>query len=415
MFKKLRNRFLVLNLIIISAIMLISFATIYLIMYKNIYDNINIHLQKIEESKEIKGKPRPNDSMDIPFNNEINPHSVSFTLILDKQLNIINTTTAFDIENEIYEKAKKEVISQKEETGIIDIEDSKWAFIIALDSYKYKITFIDVTSQLGILTNLIYTFLVIALFMFIFIYFISRFFANKSIKPIEETFYKQKQFIADASHELRTPLAVINTNVDALLTNGNDTINSQLKWLYYIKSESERMSKLTNDLLYLTQMDNSDQKMIFTNFNLSESVENVILVMEAVIFEHNISLKYNIEPNLVVRGNNDQIKQVVMILLDNALKYTNTNGSVNISLQKHNNKIRLTILNTGQGIHEKYLGKIFDRFYRTDKSRTRKSGGYGLGLAIAKAIIDQHKGKIYAKSIIDQNTTIFIELPLFTK
>jgi signal transduction histidine kinase len=247
--------------------------------------------------------------------------------------------------------------------------------------------------------------------MLIVILFISRFFANKAIKPVKDAFDKQKQFIADASHELKTPLAVINTNVDVLLSNGEDYINSQSKWLHYIKSEAERMAKLTNDLLYLTQMDYSDIKMIFTDLNLSETVENVILTMEAVIFEHRITLNYDIEPNLVINGNAEQIQQIVMILLDNAIKYTNSNGAVSISLKKNYNNILLSVKNTGEGISEEHIDKIFDRFYRTDKSRARKSGGYGLGLAIAKAITEQHGGKIFVRSVLNESTTFTVELP----
>jgi signal transduction histidine kinase len=244
------------------------------------------------------------------------------------------------------------------------------------------------------------------------IFFISRFFANKSIIPIKEAFDKQKQFIADASHELKTPLAVINTNVDVLLSNGEDAINTQSKWLHYIKSEVERMTKLTNDLLYLTQVNYSDIKMIYSDFNMSDTVESIILTMEAVIYENDILLDYSIEPNLTIYGNSEQIKQVVMILLDNALKYTDPNGNINLNLKREYSNIVLSLTNTGEGIPEEHLDKIFDRFYRIDKSRSRNSGGYGLGLAIAKTIVEQHGGKISVKSILNGSTTFKVELPI---
>lgn len=158
--------------------------------------------------------------------------------------------------------------------------------------------------------------------MLIVIFFTSRFFANRSIAPVKEAFNKQKQFIADASHELKTPLAVINTNADVLLANSDDTIHNQIKWLHHIKSETERMKTLTGDLLYLTEMEDSRVGLMFTNFNVSESVESVILTMEAIVYEKDISLTYEIEPGLTVRGSSEQIKQVVMILMDNAIKYT---------------------------------------------------------------------------------------------
>ena len=170
--------------------------------------------------------------------------------------------------------------------------------------------------------------------MLIVIYFLSRYFANRSIAPVREAFEKQeKQFIGDASHELKTPLAIINTNADVLLANQEDTIANQAKWLHYIKLETERMTGLTNDLLYLTQMDDSRSTMIHAKFNMSDAVESIILPMDAVIFEKNISLDYNIEPNLTVHGNIEQIKQIILILLDNAVKYSGPKGAVNVTLQ----------------------------------------------------------------------------------
>jgi len=134
--------------------------------------------------------------------------------------------------------------------------------------------------------------------------------------------------------------------------------------------------------------------------------------MEAVVFENNISLDYDIEPHLITHGNSAQIKQIILILLDNAVKYTNIKGSMNIALKKYQHHIVLSVTNTGEGIAEEALDKIFDRFYRTDKSRTREKGGYGLGLAIAKTIIEQHGGNISVSSVLNETTTFRVELPL---
>jgi signal transduction histidine kinase len=159
-------------------------------------------------------------------------------------------------------------------------------------------------------------------------------------------------------------------------------------------------------------MEYSDVKMIYSNFNLSETVENVVLTMEAVIFENNASLNYDIEPNLIIQGNSEQLKQVVMILLDNALKYTDLPGTIDLILRKEHNSILLSVTNTGKGIPPELLDKVFDRFYRLDKSRSRNSGGHGLGLSIAKAIVSQHGGKIWANSILNKSTSFNIEFPI---
>lgn len=412
MFKQLRNKFLILNLVIISVVMIISFATIYLITYNNVQRDINIELSRISDNVkkpfDISRDPRPNQNI---FNNPPG-HTVNFTLLTDNNGTITDVFSIYDIDDDFYQSAKDAALSRNADMGRFKLDSTHLAFIKVQTFNGYRISFLDITSKQAILANLIYTFLFVALITLVAIFFVSRFFANKSIQPIKDAFDKQTQFIGDASHELKTPLAVISTNVDVLLSNGEDTINAQSKWLHYIKSEVERMTKLTNDLLYLTQVNYSDVKMIYSDINISDAVESSILTMEAVIFENDINLNYDIEPRLTIHGNSEQIKQVVMILLDNALKYTNPKGKINLVLKKDYNNIILSLTNTGKGIPEEHLGRIFDRFYRVDKSRSRKSGGYGLGLSIAKAIIDQHGGKISVSSVLNQSTTFKIELPV---
>jgi two-component system sensor histidine kinase CiaH len=424
MFKTLRNRFLIVNLVTISVMMLVAFASIYVITYRNVQSEIRMDLQRIADSytkkpgnSERQGSPNwvpppfaPGNDKHVDNGNILPKRSVSFMLQTDKEWNLTNTTTQIDMDDEFYELALQEAVSINKNTGQFNLDGSRWALQRQPTNEGYMLVFLDITAQHNMLTNLIYTFAAVGLVMLIILYFTSRFFANRSITPVKEAFDKQKQFIADASHELKTPLTIINTNADVLLSNSEDTIHNQLKWLHYIKSETERMTRLTNDLLYLTEMDDYRASMIFTNFNMSEAVENIILTMEAVIFENHVSLHYDIEPHLTVQGNSEQIKQVVMILLDNALKYTNPKGSVALSLKKQNNDVILSVTNTGEGIAAEHLTTIFDRFYRTDASRARKQGGYGLGLAIAKSIIEQHKGKIYAKSVVGQSTTFYIHL-----
>lgn len=418
MFKKLRNRFLLLNLVIISFMMMISFTSIYLITYRNVRHDIAKEMDRL-----LDFNPNPKDVLkDHGADNKINDNTIKeppieraifFTLIVDNNKKLIGHSSVFDMDEKFYETAKKMALAENSDIGRFKLADTYWEFTFRQypDNSGYKIVFLDITSRHAYLLNLIYTFLAVALVMLVAIYFISRFFANKSIKPIKETFDKQKQFIADASHELKTPLAVINTNAEVLLSNGEDTIKNQSKWIYYIKSEVERMTKLTNDLLYLAQSDHSNIKLIFTDFDLSETVESVILAMEASAFENDMLLDYSIQPNVMVNGNMEQIKQVIFILLDNALKYTNPKGKIYLSLKKNNAKAVITESNTGKGIPEEQLDKIFDRFYRVNKSRSRDSGGYGLGLSIAKTIIEQHNGKISVKSKVNETTTFIVELP----
>jgi two-component system, OmpR family, sensor histidine kinase CiaH len=410
MFNKLRNRFLIMNLVIISLIMLGAFVIIYTITYENVCRDIDKELYSVSKFYSKPERDQANQQpQQLMSTTNLQPGlAVTFEIQTDRKWNITAKDSIFKIDSELYELAKNKVASKPSDSGRFNLNGYKWEYTVQPTETGFTIIYLDVTSQLRIVTYLVYTFIAVGLVMFIIIFFVSRFFANRYIAPVKEAFNKQKQFIADASHELKTPLTVISTNTDVLISNSEDTIQNQSKWLYRIKSETERMKTLTGDLLYLTEMDDARASMIFAPFNISEAVESVILTMEAVIFEKNIMLCYEIEPNLTVRGNMEQIKQVVMILLDNAINYTNAKGSITLKLKKRHHDIMLTVTNTGDGIASEHLDKIFDRFYRTDPSRSRQHGGYGLGLAIAKSIVEQHKGKIYAKSTVNESTTFYV-------
>lgn len=420
MFNKLRNRFLIVNLVIISFMMLVAFASIYTITYQNVHSDIKMDLQRVSESyhkpDQNMGEPRPDGEQPSQQHkgdmNSPPERSVSFCLQTDADWTITSVNSRFDMDDDFYALAIKAAASEHKDTGQFNLDGTIWAYKVQQTEAGQSVVYLDVTAQQKILTNLVYTFTLVGFVMLIIIYFTSRFFANRSIAPVKEAFNRQKQFIADASHELKTPLAVINTNADVLLSNSDDTIHNQAKWLHRIQSETERMKTLTNDLLYLTEMDDSRASMLYANFNVSESVESVILTMEAVMFEKDIALSYEIEPELMARGNSEQLKQVVMILLDNGIKYTNPKGTITLKLKKQHNDLLLKVTNTGEGIPPEHLDRIFDRFYRVDSSRSRKQGGYGLGLAIAKSIVEQHKGKIYAKSMPKETTSFYVQLPL---
>lgn len=208
--------------------------------------------------------------------------------------------------------------------------------------------------------------------------------------PVEEAFNKQKDFIADASHELKTPLSVITASAEALEKNPKEK-----KWLTNIKNESERMNNLVIDLLDLAKIESGNIELSLGN--LSKTVELSVLTFEGIAFEKNIKMSYHIDENINMKMNENAIKQVIEILLDNAIKHSKEKGKIEVNLKSDNN-IELTVSNLGDEIPKGEEEKIFDRFYRADKSRNRTDNRYGLGLAIAKNIITLHKGTIKAYS-----------------
>lgn len=216
---------------------------------------------------------------------------------------------------------------------------------------------------------------------------------KRAMRPMQETFERQRQFISDAGHELKTPLTIISANVDIL----HDEIGEN-KWLSYIQSQAERMRVLVGEMMNLTKLEMGDKEKDFVDFSLSEAVSGAALPFEGQAFEQEKQLELEIHEDISYHGNPDQIKQLVGIFMDNALKYSKEHGEIRVTLQQVQNKKTLKVYNTGKGIPESEKEKIFQRFYRSDASRARATGGYGLGLSIAQSIADAHKIRIQVES-----------------
>jgi len=211
------------------------------------------------------------------------------------------------------------------------------------------------------------------------------------ITPVSKSFEKQKTFVADASHELKTPLSVMIASADAYFNDKED------KWVYNMKNESERMIKLVTELLDLAKTDGEQDIMMEEN-NLSEIIESSILTFESLFYENKIKLKYDIESNIKMLCNENLITELMSILIDNAIKHSSELGNVSVNLSKKNKQIILEVKNKGLPIKKEDEEKIFERFYKVDASRNRNSNNYGLGLAIAKNIVERHNGEISAHS-----------------
>jgi len=248
----------------------------------------------------------------------------------------------------------------------------------------------DKSSEMEMLKQLKRTTIIIGLIALVVLSIFAYFLSLRSIQPIKVAFEKQKQFVSDASHELKTPLAVITTNADVL--SGEIGEN---KWLDYIKTQADRMNVLVNDLLNLTRLENNTTDFERKYFNLSKAIENTALPFECQAFENNKKFEVNVEEDIMISGSEKHIKQMAAIFIDNALKYSNDGGTVRVGLKRVGDRKLFSVYNTGEGIKEEDTEKIFERFYRSDASRNRSTGGYGLGLAIAKSVIDKHKFKIH--------------------
>lgn len=224
-------------------------------------------------------------------------------------------------------------------------------------------------------------------------------FSKRAIRPTIESMEKQKRFITDAGHEIKTPLAIISANTEVLeLTSGES------EWTESIKNQTKRLAELIKNLLTLSKMD-EQLKTVFEKFNISDAVFDAASPFKTLAQTRGKSLDICIENDITFFGDEGMIRQLVSILLDNAVKYADDGSEIALSLKKEQRSIRIAVYNPCTQIPDKELDKLFDRFYRADSSRSRETGGYGIGLSIAKAITDSHGGKISAKS--EKNGIVF--------
>lgn len=212
---------------------------------------------------------------------------------------------------------------------------------------------------------------------------------KRIVKPVNESFIRQKQFIYDASHELKTPIAIISASAEMLEKNPKEK-----KWLNNIKTENNRMNKLVISLLDLSKSENIKENEVYTNVNLSKVIKNKALTFESLIYENSLELDVDVVNDIMFNCNEDRIKELLSILMDNAIKHSLPNSQITVKLSKEKNNIYLSVKNKGKEIPASEREKIFERFYRLDKSRNRDSNRYGIGLSIAKNIVINHNGAI---------------------
>ena len=318
--------------------------------------------------------------------------------------NVIESAMSqFGVENDMdtVSLAVSQVLESGKERGTIKVGDIHYRYCKTQPGpdHSYGVVLLDRSVELSTLSRLLVIFVIIGVVGLMLIFVISVALANWTIRPIEQAWEKQKQFVADASHELKTPLAGISANTDVVLSNPNDLVHNQEKFLNYIKDETVRMTRLVGNLLFIAKSDAKQLKSAPQSFDMSDLVSSVCLVFEPLAFEQEKTLETSIQAHISYVGDQDRIKQLLTILLDNALLHSTEHAHIQVSLsQDCQQKIRLAVSNSAQDIPPDKLEKLFDRFYRLDESRAKRTGGSGLGLNIAQTIVQNHGGTIVAHS-----------------
>ncbi len=269
-----------------------------------------------------------------------------------------------------------------------------------------RVTFLDCRRSLSNFREFCITITQVAIAGFILVFLLIIYFSRWIVNPAVESYEKQKLFITDAGHELKTPLAIIDADADVLSMDVGDS-----EWLTDIKKQVRRMTSLTNDLICLARMEEADRNMEMITFPISEIVEETASSFQAPAKTQKKEFILDIAPALSMTGDEKMIRQLTSILLDNALKYSPEGGTIRVSLKKQNRQIRLSVYNTAISVDPSELAHLFDRFYRSDRSRNSATGGYGIGLAIAKAIVSTHRGRIQAATADEKSLTIEAVLP----
>lgn len=370
-----------LSIIILGIIVIYSTSS-----YKNTITSATMFMDRIEIKDDIKVE-KPNDFKESKAN--FNPFLANIEGVYKLQIK----------DNEIVRESEKVTADVRKYAIEISNKNSEEGYI---ENYIYKvrktgnnakeITLMENEEAIKSLKTTVISTIVVGIIGIIIISIIAKKISKTIVKPVEETFEKQKQFISDASHELKTPLAVIEANTEVLQNKIGEN-----KWLTYIQKESQSMNKLVNDLLQLAKMENT-KNINYQKFDLSKEVQMSVAVFESLIYEKQIKLETNIDEGIYFNGEKEDIKHIISIILDNAIKHTEKNNKIIVDVKKEKNDIKIEIKNQGEPIPPEEQEKIFERFYRVDKSRNRNEKRYGLGLSIAKEIVEKYNGTIKASS-----------------
>lgn len=325
--------------------------------------------------------------------------------ILDANAEHIAALTVNEVKQ--YAKTSVERGEAAGKLGIYNYTVTEVSYSTILGTIRgYMAIFVDFSSEYNNMVSYILISSIIGAISIVVVFILISVFSKKAIGPVVESIEKQKQFITDASHEIKTPLAIISANTDVLeLTSGAN------EWTESIRNQTNRLTELVKRLISLSKMDEEKVQLVFGEFCVSDVVWEAAAPFETLAESKGRQMEVNIQPDIRMNGDVSSIKQLVSILLDNAVKYSSDNGSIKLSLSKTNKHVRLEVYNTADAISKESLDKLFDRFYRADSSRSRETGGYGIGLSIAKAIVEAHKGRITAFTEDGKSISFTVLLP----
>lgn len=420
MSEKLRYRFIAVAALSVFIVLFAFLICINIWNYRNMVDNADRILTTISENRGVFPKTHmdgikdghKNDQdkfmgFDFGQSSPEEPFSTRyFSVVLDEngEERSINTNNIVAVSADEAMEMTQFVLGKEKDSGFFS-------------SYRYRITniedevtgnaetlivFLDCNKDLFFTNNFLLNSVYVGGTGFLAVFVLIVLFSKSAVRPIVESYEKQKTFITNAGHELKTPLAIIDANREVI-----EMEYGESQWTQSMKNQVERFARLINQLTTLAKMEELQETFVMDSFDFSSVVEDICDEMEAFAQGQEKMIETDISPGVMVKGNEEQLRQLLYILLDNGVKHSKEHSTIEVSLASNG---KIVIKNKAYLETSGDMNILMERFYRTDASRSRQTGGYGLGLSIAKAIVDQHKGKISVTALDDETLEIGIML-----
>lgn len=411
MFKRLRRKFIAITMVLTGIVLVAVLGSTLWTSYRTQQDLVDETLErKINEDLDamvpMMGGHGPSDG------NRANMLVLALDVAGDGVV-LETSRTPVIINSTVLTQVIDEAIASEVDEDYISSLHVAWRRAFREDG-TFRLVIVDTSAMDSALAEQIVVDLKITGAALVALFLITWWLSGWALAPVARAWEEQRRFVADASHELKTPLAVIIANTDILLRDEHIPSES-LRWVESTSDEAQHMKGLVNDLLELARADESatggaTSALRRETVDLSELVESACLEFDALAYERGCTLDSRIAEHIELTGDPDWLNRVVRILIDNAVKYAAIGSVVRVNLEKASPHARITVNNQGNPIDESDLPHVFERFYRSDKARTRGTGGFGLGLAIAKSIVEAHGGRISCTSDERDGTTFTVVL-----
>ena len=425
MIGRLRKKFIAAAIVAVFLVLLVLIGSINVLSYRSLVTDADGTLQILAENKgsfprqmfREQDRPSemqapPNGENSGPFNErrggsgELAYQSRFFTawFSADGSLSHVNLDNLASLTEEEASALAESVYASGREKGFAE----EYRYRRAACDGETLLVFLNCQRELATFRDFLYASIGISLGGTLAVFLLLLLFSGRIVRPIAESYEKQKRFITDAGHELKTPITIIRADADVL----ESELDGENEWIADIRKQTGRLAELTEDLIFLSKMEEENPALQMEALSLSELVDETAQSFQSLALSKGKRFSASVAPNLQVRGDEKALAKLVSILLDNAMKYSTEGGAVDLTLEKTGKHARLSVKNSTPPMEKGNADRLFERFAREDRSRNSESGGFGLGLAIAKAVTEAHKGTIRAESEDGTSLTVTAELPL---